>query len=200
MNSDMRGFEDLRRRIFKLEKQNRRFKQLGVGILAIATVILVMGQAPSKKMVEANEFVLRDDDGNIRARLFMTKETTTTAKQLLGIDDSTPVKIPPEATLAMYDSTGQTRAILNGSDIAFENAQGHLGAELGNGTLALTGENNSFAMLSPYNLNLQDQDGFLATLGVTNIVTPRTGETHRTSAASLILFDKNKNVIWKAPQ
>jgi hypothetical protein len=53
--------------------------------------------------------------------------------------------------------------------------------------------------LSPYNLNLQDQDGFLATLGVTNIVTPRTGETHSTSAASLVLFDKNKSVIWKAP-
>ena len=89
--------------------------------------------------------------------------------------------------------------MLNGSDIAFENAQGHFGAELGSGTLMLAGEHNSFATLSPYNLDLQDQDGFLATLGMTNIVTPRTGQTQKTSAASLVLFDKNKNVIWKAP-
>jgi hypothetical protein len=32
------------------------------------------------------------------------------------------------------------------------------------------------------------------------MVTPRTGETHKTSAASLVLFDKDKNVIWKAPR
>jgi hypothetical protein len=199
MNSDLLGFEELQERIVKLEQQNRRFKQLGVGMLAIAALILVMGPTPSKKIIDANEFVLRDDAGNTRARLFMTRETATTAKELLGIDNSTPVTIPPEATLAMYDNAGNIRVMLNGNDIAFENAQGHLGGELGNGTLALAGENNSFAMLSPYNLNLQDQDGFLATLGVTNIVTPRTGETHRTSAASLVLFDKNKSVIWKAP-
>ena len=152
-----------------------------------------------EKTVEANEFVLRDDGGNVRARLFMTKETTTTAKQLLGIDDLTPVTIPPAAISALYDSAGNIRAMLNDNDIAFESAEGRFSGQLGNGTLMLASANNSFALSSPYNLNLQDQDGFLATLGVTNIVTPRTGETHKTSAASLILFDKNKNVIWKAP-
>jgi hypothetical protein len=183
----------------KLEQQNRRFKRLGIAALIVPALLLILGQAPSKKTVEANEFVLRDDGGNIRARLFMTKETTTTAKELLGIDSSTPVTIPSAATLALYDSAGKTRVMLNDSDITFENAQGHLGGQLGDGTLMLGGEKDSFAVLSPYNLNLQDQDGFLTTLGVTNIVTPRTGETHRTSAASLVLFDKNKNVIWKAP-
>jgi len=199
MNFHPASLEDLQERVVRLERQNRRFKQLGVAALIVPALLLLLGEAPSKKTVEANEFVLRDDSGNIRARLFMTKETTTTAKELLGIDSSTPITIPPEATLAMYDNTGKIRVMLNGSDIAFEDAKGHLGGELGNGTLTLAGENNSFAMLSPYNLNLQDQDGFLATLGVTNIVTPRTGQTQRTSAASLVLFDKNKNVIWKAP-
>jgi hypothetical protein len=199
MTSNPAGLEILQARVVKLEQQNRRFKRLGVAALIVPALLLILGQAPSKKTVEANEFVLRDDGGNIRARLFMTKETTTTAKELLGIDNSTPMTIPPAATLALYDNKGQVRAMLNDSDIAFENAQGHLAGELGNGTLTLAGENNSFAMLSPYNLNLQDQDGFLATLGVTNIVTPRTGQTQRTSAASLVLFDKNKNVIWKAP-
>jgi hypothetical protein len=48
-------------------------------------------------------------------------------------------------------------------------------------------------------LFISDDQGFAATLGVKDLVTPRTGETHKTSAASLVMFDKAKNVIWKAP-
>jgi hypothetical protein len=48
-------------------------------------------------------------------------------------------------------------------------------------------------------MHVEDADGFSATLGVANLITPRTGEKHTTSAASLVLFDKNKDVIWKAP-
>ncbi|HEY2646321.1 MAG TPA: hypothetical protein VGI34_05085 [Candidatus Acidoferrales bacterium] len=44
-----------------------------------------------------------------------------------------------------------------------------------------------------------DAEGFEEILGTANLVTPQTGETHRVSAASLVLFDKDKNVIWKAP-
>jgi hypothetical protein len=56
------------------------------------------------------------------------------------------------------------------------------------------------AVLGPGHLEVSDDEGFKAALGVEeNLVTPRTGETHKTSAASLLLFDKNKNVIWKAP-
>jgi hypothetical protein len=128
MNSHPASLGDLQERVVKLERQNRRFKQFGAVALIIPALLVVLGQAPSKKTVEANEFVLRDDAGNIRARLFMTKETTTTAKQLLGLDDLTPVKIPPEATLAMYDNTGNIRVMLNGSDIAFGDAKGHLAA------------------------------------------------------------------------
>ena len=168
MNSHQPGLEQLQERVVKLEQQNRRFKRLGMAARIAPAILLLLGQAPSKKTVEANEFVLRDDGGNVRARLFMTKETTTTAKQLLGIDDLTPVTIPPAATLALYDSAGNIRAMLNDNDIAFESAEGHLGGQLGNGTLMLASANNSFALLSPYNLNLQDSGRVFATLGVTN--------------------------------
>ena len=46
---------------------------------------------------------------------------------------------------------------------------------------------------------LYDREGFQTTIGTTDLVTPRTGETHKTSAASLVLFDKDKKVLWKAP-
>jgi hypothetical protein len=48
-------------------------------------------------------------------------------------------------------------------------------------------------------LQIEDSQGYEATVGSTGLVTPRTGETRTTSAASLTLFDKEKNVIWKAP-
>jgi hypothetical protein len=69
MDSQPEGCEDLRNRVAELEKQNRRFKQLGAVVLAVASVIVIMGQAPAKKTVEANEFVLKDNAGNVRARL-----------------------------------------------------------------------------------------------------------------------------------
>jgi hypothetical protein len=49
-------------------------------------------------------------------------------------------------------------------------------------------------------LEIEDSQGYKATVGSTGLVTPRTGETHNTSAATVLLFDKQKNVIWKAPE
>jgi hypothetical protein len=200
MNFPPQTLKELHDRLLKLEKQNRRLKQLGAVAMIVVTLLVVMGQAPAKKTVEANEFILRDDGGNLRARLFMTEKSTTTAKALFGIDDLRPVTIPPEVALTLYDDKGQVKVMLNGGGISFLNSQGHLSGALSGGILSLQGNgDSSFAMLSPYNLNLSDGDGFSATLGLASLVTPRTGETHKTTAASLTLFGKNKNVIWKAP-
>ena len=77
MYSHPSDFEDLLGRLVRLEKQNRRFKLLAVATLVGVPLLLVMGQASPKKTVEANEFILRDDSGNIRARLFMAAKQTT---------------------------------------------------------------------------------------------------------------------------
>lgn len=45
---------------------------------------------------------------------------------------------------------------------------------------------------------LADKDGFEAHLGTVGLVTPRTGEQHQRSAASLVFFSKG-NVLWSAP-
>jgi|SRR6516164_1744404 hypothetical protein len=69
--------------------------------------------------------------------------------------------------------------------------------------LALSGDENTSAWLraskNGTSLKLEDSEGYNATVGSSGLVTPRTGETHTTSAASVVLFDKQKNVIWKAP-
>jgi hypothetical protein len=67
----MTSEKELLSRIEKLEGANRRTKRLlgGFGILAVA--FLVMGQAGSKKTIEANEFLLKDASGNAVGRLTM---------------------------------------------------------------------------------------------------------------------------------
>lgn len=48
-------------------------------------------------------------------------------------------------------------------------------------------------------LNIQDRQGFETVLGNTDLVTARTGENRKTSAASVVLLDKEGKVIWRAP-
>jgi hypothetical protein len=48
-------------------------------------------------------------------------------------------------------------------------------------------------------LELRDKQGFSAVLGNTSLVVPRTGKTENTSAASLVLFDKDGKVLSSAP-
>jgi hypothetical protein len=47
-------------------------------------------------------------------------------------------------------------------------------------------------------VTVSDERGFQAILGQAYLETPHSGETHVTSATSLVLFDKDKTVIWKA--
>jgi len=48
-------------------------------------------------------------------------------------------------------------------------------------------------------LNLIDKEGFEADLGNSSLVTVKTGEKHQTSAASVVLFGKDRKVLWSAP-
>ncbi len=193
MNSHPTRFEELERRLLSVEKQNRRLKQLGATLLILVASLIVMGQVPSKKTVEANEFILRDDGGNIRARLFVTAKQTTKAT-IPGLAEPVPVTLKPRPTLALYDEKGESTGFLNDDEVTFLNSH----VSLGNGTLTI-GDQATGVVVSRYSVGLFDEQGFEATLGRRALVTPRTGETQMRSAASLVMFDKSKNVIWKAP-
>ena len=193
MNSQLSGLADLQSRLLKLETENCRFKRLGAVALIVVTLLVVMGQAPSRKTVEANEFILKDDSGSIRARLFMTTKSTTTMN-IPGITTPMPVTFNPKAALALYDEKEQVSGIVDADSFSFSKSH----VSLAGGVLSL-GDQTSGVVISPYSVGLFDELGFEATLGRRSLVTPRTGETQMRSAASLVMFDQNKNVIWKAP-
>lgn len=104
----------LTQRLECLERANRRFKLIGSSILvAIATVIL-MGQAkPTKvtKVLETEEFILRDPSGKIRARLGMG-DLARTDVELIKRGDFEPV------ALNLFDNNGVARARLSASDFS----------------------------------------------------------------------------------
>lgn len=97
----------------------------------------------------------------------------------------------PGPAVTLYDKEGKERTFL--------------GMLPGAGpTLGLSDETGEFAaMLSvtsgKASFKISDKEGFETTIGSTDLVRARTGETHKTSAASIVLFGKDKKVLWSAP-
>jgi hypothetical protein len=192
MSFPLHTLEELQDRLLKLEKQNRRFKQLvAVALIGVAAMV-VMGQAPSKKIVEANEFILKDTSGRVRVKLGMDDKVpgivllNENGQPMVLLADASSYRAGIGGSVQIFNSEGQER--------------GRFVADNG-GTLSLVGgaPKTHTTTLTDEGLRVFDGQGFEAQLGVSDLVTPRTGETRKTSAASLILFDKDKNVIWKAP-
>jgi len=48
-------------------------------------------------------------------------------------------------------------------------------------------------------LMVKDKEGFSTIIGTANLASPRTGATGKTSAASVILLDKDSKLLWQAP-
>lgn len=101
------NFADLAGRIAKLEVENRRWK-LATGLLGLLGVsVVLMGAKPLERfdppvvrarVVEAEEFQLKDDNGHIYARLTLNPDKNRQNQPAVG-------KVSP-AMLEFYDENG----------------------------------------------------------------------------------------------
>jgi hypothetical protein len=200
MNSDRSIFEELDKRVSKLECQNRRFKQAGTSTLIVVTLIVIMGQVSSRRAVEANEFILRDGNGKVRARLSMNESLSNPEMVLLDEKGRTQVKVEGGSgalsggVVSVFDSQGNLCGLISGQ--GFGGLGGHISL------LDSTGRPKT--TISPGDMwvaggiRLEDDDGFAAWLGRTGLLYQ--GQTQTASAASLILVDNpHGKVLWKAP-
>jgi hypothetical protein len=60
---------ELARRVEHLEHENRRLKQFGITAMILIAAVLAMGQARPPRTIEAEVFLLKDVDGNVKAKL-----------------------------------------------------------------------------------------------------------------------------------
>ena len=174
MTSSATELNDVLKRLEKLERQNRRLRQTGAAALVVIAALVLMGQTSARRTVEANEFILKDTEGRVRGKLTMTEN------------------VVPE--LILFDSSGTDRIRLAanpliGSTLSLYSMRGKSGPL----------QDGLKADLNETGLAIFDDEGFETRIGSTDLVTPATGETHVTSAASAVMLDKDKKVLWKAP-
>lgn len=191
MISDAVELRAIIERLNRLERQNRRLKWGCFAVLGALSTIIVMGQAaPSPRIIEAQKFVLKDANGSIRGWLGVIgkgSELTlgnTNAQPMMGLMVSTDA-----SDLHFFGShnSGMTLGV-NSSDPSISMVGGDGRGEAGI-TIAKDGPG----------LTLQDGKGFSTVVGSTQVESPGVGGLQNTSAASIVLFGKDRKVIWKAP-
>jgi len=192
MEAPTPSLQSLCERLERFEGQNRRLKRCGLGVLLLAGAIGVMGQAG-----------LVDAEGQARATL--------------GMDGRVP-------QLCLYDTRGRTRVSLQVDSVGqpaliFHDEAGNetvtfVGMEDGPGLWLSPGASRSLSLQDMLKqkggiglylgkegpaIQIEDVNGFSTVAGKFSLITPKTGETRHTSAASLLLFDKEGKVLWSAP-
>jgi hypothetical protein len=210
-----------------VERENRKLKRMILSAVVVAGAVLLMGQARPNRTIEAEKFVLKDANGKIRARLEMESDSPTLALldgngfpavSLLGGDSPflTICADPTHDSIAIVGCDQQVQIgrfskeqfgiALYGKDEGgpLHGILAGLGVHAGVPALDLWGrgasEHASLNLDAPGpSLDLSDKQGFMATIGSTDLGTPRAGEIHKTSAASIVLLDKGGNVLWSAP-
>ena len=103
----------LKRRVEQLERENVRFKRLGVAALVLIGAGLAIGQAGPVRTVEAQSFLLKDVAGNVRAKL----ESQDGTSKLMFLDRAGHVRVALTSTennaaLEMTDDKGRLGAIM----------------------------------------------------------------------------------------
>ncbi|HTT33174.1 MAG TPA: hypothetical protein VMH48_06200 [Methylomirabilota bacterium] len=107
-------FHSLVARVEKLEARNRRWKAATIGVALMAAAFVVLGAKPADRAdapalratsVEAQEFILKGEDGRVYARLSLNPGRPS---QLNGRVYTLPnQKSPNDAALEFFDERGQ---------------------------------------------------------------------------------------------
>jgi hypothetical protein len=224
MNNPTPSLAELEARLAKLERQNRRWKHLGLLLLLIAGSGFLLAQAPRKPAragpapatpaasydtLVVHRVELRDKAGKLRGVWTVDDsgsglalyDTAGKSRVFLGVDAEGPA-------LAFYDTAGKGRALLSataeGSILNLSDATGKPRAALAvfadaPGLLLYDAAGKISARLSQDSLRLEDAQQFQAVVGVTETEVINMGERRTTSAAAVTLFGKDGKVIWRAP-
>lgn len=204
MNSHRVSLEALQERIAKLEVQNRWFKRCGVAALAGGALVAIMAQSPSaiRKTIDTNEITIRDTHGNVRARIGVDATNDTAEMWLQTAKGDEGTSLSQNGILMKQD--GVARTIIGESSIKLTNSKGVPNVTLtavddAERDLFIEGSNGYLQYLPGHALEIADSDGYEASMGSAEIRGQGAQTATQTNAASFVLFDPDKKVLWKAP-
>jgi len=209
--SNTREKQPLEIRIERLEAQNRLFK-LGALTLLIAFIsVSLVGQVkPTRKAVpknstapsapvtpdqlEAHNFVLKDNNGKVRAELSMNgtgpglklRDANGVALVTLALNDDSP-----EGPLMLMSDpqhhAGVSISVLNGmgSQLSLVGERPDIQARM-----AIAPAGSSF--------EISDSEGFTTSIG-NGLQTGKGKQPKQTTAASITLYGKDRKLLWSTP-
>ena len=195
---------DINARLEKLERENRRMKKIGIVASVVLAMFIVGCHAKASKIVEANELRLVDVSGKVRVRLSASGLIFYASDGKIVADLSTapsPILIlgstgaGPPASLGAGTATVPATLSLGSGSRNFFVAAGQSFSLSGSGGIVHV---NTSEDLGP-TLILTDNEGYSINLGRADLEAISTGRKTRTPAASLVLFGKDKKVLWSAP-
>ena len=127
---------ELVKRMEMLERQNLRYRFVGLGLALLACGAIFMGQNKPNvaSVLEAQSFVLRDKSGNLRGTLAV--DSKTDASTLVLADQSGKIRAELKVThdgnagIAFGDTNGKPRLIMGlkdgaSPDMGFADSQGN---------------------------------------------------------------------------
>ena len=187
---------DIGARLEKLERENRKMKKAGIVVAVFGAALIAMGQSQSQaaKVVEAHEFRLKDSSGAVRGKLFTNDEGQTLLELQNAVGTATASigtgSVGASINLSGSDSKSSL-TLMSGPASMFPTI--NLRGSAGNVTISA---DKDFGGPSIW---VEDVDGYEAVIGKSNLENTKTGKKESTPAASVVLFDKQKKVLWSVP-
>jgi hypothetical protein len=212
MTSEIQALAD---RLEQVERQNRTLKCAGIAILLIVCAAVLMGPARPPQTVTAQKFVVADAEGTTRAELGIFGKTP--GFHLYGTNNKERPQVSVFASsdgggVTFFSADGVPSALLqttkDGAVLNLFEAEGKGTVHLGVGSFDFRkpdsgGHQTQYLLVlgdvAGPSIEIEDKHGFKAVTGVVHLQTPEKGESSRTSAASVRLFDKDGKELWSAP-
>lgn len=182
---------ELLARLEKLERDNRRLKRFGLAALALAGALgLIAAARPVPNVIKAHKFEVVDGAGKVRMRL----EASSKGANIFIAAGSLSAPIEGQfPAVSMGANDDYSWVTLGNAEWLSTSAHAHRFVVIEN-SLNLTNSTSKGPQVA-----FRDNKGYEMSLGSTPLLTPKTGETHQTSAASIVMFGKKGSVIWQAP-
>jgi hypothetical protein len=194
MTSDTQELRIIVLRLGQLEKQNRRLKWTGVAIAAAFLALWGIGSisqaSPATGVIEAQKVIFKDANGNVRGWIGVFGKGS---ELILGNDQAQP-------RMRLLVSSDASDLHFYGS----QNSGMNLGVDSGDPAVSMVSSaangaaGIAFAKGGP-NLTLKDEAGFSTVVGATGLEPLAGSGVSQRSAASIVLLNKDKKVIWQAP-